>query len=65
MVCNKVARRLLDGRNPTMGGLDSIQMDLLTSLGNDGPASGGGLIRNETGEWISRYARKYELQPAL
>ena len=29
MVCNKVARRLLDGRNPTMGGLDSIQMDLL------------------------------------
>ena len=55
----------LDGRNPTMVWLDSIQMDLLTSLGNHGPASGEGLIRNETGQWISRYARKYDLQPAL
>ena len=48
-----------------MVGLDSIQMDLLTSLGNHGPASGEGLIRNETGQWISRYARKYDLKPAL
>ena len=55
----------LDGRNPNIVGLDSIQMDLLTSLGNDGPASGGGLVRNETGQWISRYARKYDLKPAL
>lgn len=62
IVYNKVARRVR-WEKPNNGWV-RLNSDGY-SLGNPGPASSGGLIRNDTGEWISRYARKYELQTAL